>query len=40
MNTELYRIETRLAANKLTLNVNKTHYMIFHQSRLKLVIVM
>ena len=27
MNTELYKIETWLAANRLTLNVNKTHYM-------------
>ena len=35
MNTELYKIETWLAANRLTLNVNKTHYMIFHRSRLK-----
>ena len=35
MNTELYKIETWLAANRLTLNINKTHYMIFHRSRLK-----
>ena len=35
MSTELYKIETWLAANRLTLNVNKTHYMIFHRSRLK-----
>ena len=35
MNTELYKIETWLAANRLTLYVNKTHYIIFHWSRLK-----
>ena len=35
LNTELFKIETWLAANRLTLNVNKTHYMIFHRSRLQ-----
>ena len=32
MNTELYKFETWLAANRLTLKVNKTHYMISHRS--------
>ena len=37
MYTALFKIETWLAANRLTLNVNKTHYMIFHRSRLKAI---
>ena len=35
MNTKLFKIETWLTANRLTLNVNKTNYMIFHRSLLK-----
>ena len=37
LNTELLKIESWLVANRLTLNVSKTHYMIFHQSRIKTV---
>ena len=35
--TELLKIESWLVANRLTLNVSKTHYMIYHRSRIKLV---
>ena len=34
MNTEIFKIETLLATNIVTLNVNKTHYIIFHRSLL------
>ena len=37
LNTELLKIESWLVANRLTLNVSKTHYMIFHRSRIKTV---
>ena len=37
LNTELLQIESWLVANRLTLNVSKTHYMIFHRSRIKTV---
>ena len=36
LNNELKNITTWVKSNKLTLNVNKTHYMIFHRARLKL----
>ena len=36
LNNELKNITTWLKSNKLTLNVNKTHYMIFHRARIKL----
>ena len=35
LNNELYKIDTWLQANKLTINMNKTHYMVFHRARLK-----
>ena len=35
LNNELINIDTWLQANKLTININKTHYMIFHRARLK-----
>ena len=37
LKTELLKIESWLVANRLTLNVSKTHYMIFHRSRIKTV---
>ena len=40
LNTELLKIESWLVANRLTLNVSKTHYMIilhYHRSRIKTV---
>ena len=37
LNTELLKIESWLGANRLTLNVSKTHYIIFHRSRIKTV---
>ena len=30
------KLSTWLKANKLSLNVNKTHYIIFHRARIKL----
>ena len=35
LNEELNKITTWLSANKLTVNVVKSHYMIFHRSRIK-----
>ena len=35
MNKELKKIVNWLNSNKLTLNIKKTHYMIFHRSRIK-----
>ena len=35
LNNELIKIDTWLQANKLTIIINKTHYMIFHRARLK-----
>ena len=35
LNNELYKIDTWLETNKLTININKTHYMVFHRARLK-----
>ena len=37
LNTELLKVESWLVANRLTLNVSKTHYMIFHRCRIKTV---
>ena len=34
LNSELDRIKTWLKSNKLSLNVTKTHYMVFHHARL------
>ena len=39
LNNELKNITTWLKSNKLTLNVNKTHYMIFHRARIKYLII-
>ena len=35
LNNELIKIVILLQANNLTINTNKTHYMIVHQARLK-----
>ena len=35
MNQELDKLTIWLKANKLTLNISKTHYMIFHRTRIK-----
>ena len=35
INEELQKIDTWLKANKLTINLKKTHYMIFHRARIK-----
>ena len=35
LNVELTKLDTWLKANKLTINVKKTHYMVFHRSRIK-----
>ena len=35
LNSELDRINAWLKSNKLSLNVDKTHYMVFHHSRKK-----
>ena len=35
LNKELKNIVSWLNSNKLTLNIKKTHYMIFHRSRIK-----
>ena len=36
LNIELHKITVWFEANKLTLNVVKSHYMIFHRTKLKL----
>ena len=36
LNNELNQLSTWLKANKLSLNVNKTHYILFHRARMKL----
>jgi len=36
MNIELKKITTWLSANKLTINVAKSHFMVFHRSRIKI----
>ena len=35
-NQELKRVDFWLKANKLTINTKKTHYMMFHRTRIKL----
>ena len=35
LNEELCKVDKWLQANKLTLNIRKTHYMLFHRVRLK-----
>ena len=35
LNNELLKVSDWLMANKLTINLNKSHYMIFHRSRLE-----
>ena len=35
MNEELNKLSIWLASNKLTLNTDKSHYVIFHRVRLK-----
>ena len=35
LNSELTKISTWLTENKLTLNVSKSHFMIFHRARIK-----
>ena len=35
MNTEVERISESLKSNKLTLNINKTFYIVFHRCRRK-----
>ena len=35
LNTELKKVSFWLQSNKLTLNVKKSHYMVFHRSRIK-----
>ena len=35
LNNELLKVSDWLMANKLTINLEKSHYMIFHRSRLK-----
>ena len=35
VNTEFCLLNTWLKANKLSLNVNKTYYLIFHRARIK-----
>ena len=35
VNKELNRINIWLRANKLTINIKKTHYMMFHRTRIK-----
>ena len=34
-NTELEKVNMGLKANKLTINTKKTHYMMFHRTRIK-----
>ena len=35
LNKDLYNISEWLKSNKLSLNIKKTHYMLFHRSRIK-----
>ena len=35
LNIELEHIDVRLKANKLTINIKKTHFMMFHRTRIK-----
>ena len=36
LNHELYKLSTWLKVNKLSLNTNKTYFIIFHRARIKL----
>ena len=36
LNHELYKLSTWLKANKLSLNTDKTYFIIFHRARIKL----
>ena len=36
LNEELEKINTWLKANKLTLNLDKSHYMVFHRGKRKI----
>ena len=36
LNTKLENVNIWLKANKLTVNIKKTHYMMFHRTRIKL----
>ena len=36
VNSELCLLNTWLKANKLSLNVNKTYYLVFHRARIKI----
>ena len=36
LNHELYKLSTWLKPNKLSLNTNKTYFIIFHRGRIKL----
>ena len=36
LNTELENVNIWLKANTLTVNIKKTHYMMFHRTRIKL----
>ena len=38
LNSELEKISTWLTENKLTLNVSKSHFMIFHRARIKIAL--
>ena len=35
LNLELKKVDSWLSANKLTINIKKTHYMMFHRTRIK-----
>ena len=35
LNNELHKVSTWLDANKLSINSKKTHFMVFHRSRIK-----
>ena len=35
LNNELYKVRTRLDANKLSIHTKKTHFVVFHRSRIK-----
>ena len=35
LNTELNKLDVWIQANKLTLNTDKTHYIVFHRARIK-----
>ena len=40
LNSELEKVSIWLKANKLSLNVKKTYYMVFHRSRIKLTLML